>query len=218
MTPCRPKSELKRILRDITDGHDFDDHSVQQCHSTLASIIGGWQAELGRLEVAPVKKALLAMANNLRDAATALGGTEDGFHTSLEITVAWRILTALASDPVIGSPDSAREMMGSLRRSSEHVSNACMSAAADLPKAPDRRGQKAKTWYDSFTALLLHAAKTAGVRPTLHMKDDHPAGWLLKGARELETFLPKMMRSPSEGARYKRIERSKRNLKRNLRG
>jgi DDE superfamily endonuclease len=36
-----------------------------------------------------------------------------------------------------------------------------------------------------------------------------PAGWLLDAAREIETFLPAEMRSPSDVARYKRLERSK---------
>jgi hypothetical protein len=91
-----------------------------------------------------------------------------------------------------------------------------MIAAADLPSHPEKRGRKAKDWYDSFTTLLLSIAEKAGIKPTLY-KDreaeyEPPVGWLLDAARELETFLPAEMRSPSDVARYKRLERSKDNL------
>jgi len=89
-------------------------------------------------------------------------------------------------------------------------------AAFDLPSGPEKRGQKKKEWYTSFTKLLLTIAEDAGIRPTLY-KDRHPDheslnGWLLDAARELETFLPVEMRSPSDVARYKRLERSKARL------
>jgi len=89
-------------------------------------------------------------------------------------------------------------------------------AAFDLPSLPDRRGRKAKDWYDLLTALLLGIAEKAGIRPTLYKdreaKHELLKGWLLDAARELETFLPRLMHSPSDVARYKRLERSKANL------
>jgi hypothetical protein len=61
--------------------------------------------------------------------------------------------------------------------------------------------------------LLLSIAEKAGIKPTLYKareaERELPAGWLLDAARELETFLPAEMRSPSDVARYKRLERSK---------
>jgi len=41
-------------------------------------------------------------------------------------------------------------------------------AAFDLPSGPEKRGAKAKDWYQSFTALLLTVAENAGIRPTLY--------------------------------------------------
>jgi hypothetical protein len=86
-----------------------------------------------------------------------------------------------------------------------------MIAAADLASYPEKRGRKAKDWYNSFTTLLLSIAERAGIKATLY-KDreahDLPVGWLLDAAGELETFLPAEMRSPSDVARYKRLERS----------
>ena len=80
MTPSREASELKSILCDLTEGHDFDDQSVHQYYLTLASIIGDWLSERGRLKTEPIKKTLHTMANNLRDASAFLGGFETHSH------------------------------------------------------------------------------------------------------------------------------------------
>jgi hypothetical protein len=81
-------------------------------------------------------------------------------------------------------------------------------AAFDLPSGPEKRGRRAKDWYHSFAVLLLRIAKNAGISPTLYKdreaEHESPKGWLLDAARELETFLPTAMRSPSDVARYKR--------------
>ena len=216
MTPCREESELKRVLSELCRGSIFDDAAVHQYYMTLASLIGGWLSERARLETVPVKNALLTMAKNLGEASALLSGLETGVRTDIEIAVASRVQNLMALNPTIGSRDSARAMLGSFRRDAVSISHTCMVAAADLPSYPEKRGRKTKDWYDSFTTLLLSIAEKAGFRPTLYKdreaKGEPPAGWLLDAARELETFLPAEMRSPSDVARYKRLERGKDSL------
>jgi hypothetical protein len=216
MTPCREESELKRVLSELCRGSIFDDAAVHQYYMTLASLIGGWLSERARLETVPVKNALLTMAKNLGEASALLSGLETGVRTDIEIAVASRVQNLMALNPTIGSRDSARAILGSFRRDAVSISHTCMVAAADLPSHPEKRGRKTKDWYDSFTTLLLSIAEKAGFRPTLYKdreaKGEPPAGWLLDAARELETFLPAEMRSPSDVARYKRLERGKDSL------
>jgi hypothetical protein len=194
----------------------FSDASVHEYYMTLASLIGGWLSEQARLETSLVKNVLLTMAKNLSEAFAVLSGTETGVHSDVEMAVASRVLNLMAPNPEIGSADSARALLGSFRRNADGISHTCMVAAADLPSRPDKRGRKAKGWYDSFTSLLLGIAKKAGIRPTLYKhraaRRERLSGWLLDAARELETFLPAEMRSPSDVARYKRLERSNANF------
>jgi hypothetical protein len=216
MTPSRPESELKRILSDLTHGHQFDDHSVHQYYLTLSSIIGGWLSEQGQLESGSVKKILLTIARSLDDASGYLAGLETGIRTDVELTISSRVLNLMAQDPTIGSTESAQQLLSSFRRDAERISHVCDVAAAELPSRPDKRGRKAKGWYDSFMVLLLEVADKANIKPTLHRDRDNGdalTGWVLEAAGRLETFLPKEMRSPSDEARYKRLERSKGHLR-----
>lgn len=213
MSPCRERSELKHVLSELCRGKVFDDVEVQQYYLRLASLIGGWLSEQARLETSPVKNALLTMAKNLSEASVLLSGLETGVRSDTEIAVASRVQNLMALDPTIGSLVSARAVLDSFRRNADSISRTCLVAAADLPSRPEKRGRKAKDWYDSVLTLLLSIAEKAGINPTLY-KDreaerELPAGWLLDAARELETFLPAEMRSPSDVARYKRLERSK---------
>jgi hypothetical protein len=147
---------------------------------------------------------------DLNAASTLLSGLESGLRNDLEIEITRRVRDRLAPNPMIGS--AAEERLKSFRQEAATISSTCLIAANDLPSTPEKRGAKKKDWYSSFTKLLLSIAKQAGVGPTLY-KDRSGAsqakrGWLLDAARVLETFLPREMRSPSDVARYKRLERS----------
>jgi hypothetical protein len=208
VTPCREESELKHVLFKLCPANTFDDDSVHEHYVKLASLIGGWLSELGRLETSPVKKTLLATAKNLTAAAALFSGLETGLRSDLETEVTRRVQNMMELDPAIGSLASDR--LTSFRRDADSISHACLRAAFDLPSGPEKRGRRAKDWYHSFAALLLSIAKDAGISPTLY-KDreaESPKGWLLDAARELETFLPTELHSPSDVARYKRLERS----------
>ena len=209
MTPCREESELGRVLSELCPGITFDEAIVHKYYMTLASLIGGWLSEQGRLETLPVKKALLTMAKDLSAASALLSGLETGWRSDLETEITSRVQKLMALDPTIGP--LARDRLSSFRRDADCISHACLIAAFDLPSGPEKRGAKAKDWYQSFTGLLLTVAENAGIGPTLYKdrETNQPAGWLLRAAGEFETFLPRKMRSPSDVARYKRLERSK---------
>jgi len=216
MTPCREEPDLQHVLSELCPETIFSEASVHKYYMTLASLIGGWLSEQARLETSPVKNALLTTAKNLCEASALLSGLETGVRSDIEIAVTSRVRNVMALNPTIGSLESARERISSFKRDADSITHACLIAAFDLPSRPGRRGRKAKDWYDLFTALLVSIAEKAGVRPTLY-KDREAGheplkGWLLDAARELETFLPAEMRSPSDVARYKRLERSKANL------
>jgi hypothetical protein len=205
---------LKRVLSDLTGGHEFDDRSVNRYYVTLASFIGVWSSERRDPEAKSIEKKILEIADNLRDASASLAGLETGLRTDIETAASSRILNLMALDPTIGSKDAARELLETFRRNAERIAQFCGEAVAGLPTGPDRRGRKVHEWYDSFTKLLLDVAEKAGKRPTLHRHlDDTPKGWRLDSAGQIETFLPREMRSPSDEARYKRLERSKNRLR-----
>jgi hypothetical protein len=214
--PYRTIGELKRALLELCNGHDFDDNSAEQYHVTLARIIGDWLSGEGRLKAAPVASALRSIEKGLSAASALLGGLETGLRSEIEIVVASHVLDLLSKDPTVGSREAARALLSSFRQDAERISHACMIAAASLPDHPEKRGAKKKDWYDAFAAFLLNIAEKARVRPTLYRdrEDGLPTGWLLDAAREFETFLPPDMRSPSDAARYKRLERSKNRLQR----
>ncbi len=167
MVPCRQELELKRVLSELCPDTIFDDAVVNRHYLTLASLIGGWLAERSRLETSPVKNALLTVAKNLGEITTFLSGLDTGLRGDLEMEVTSRVQKLMALNPTIGSLDCARAMLDTFRRNADSISHACMVAAADLPSHPEKRGAKAKDWYDSFAALLLRIADKANTKPTL---------------------------------------------------
>lgn len=213
MTPCRDKSELKQVLSELCPETTFDDATIDKYYMTLVSLLGSWLSEQGRLETAPVKRALLKLAMDLSTASVLLSGLEEGLRSSLEIEVTSRVQNLMALNPAIGPVEAARDRLGSFTSDAEIISHTCLVAAFDLPSGPEKRGAKRKDWYHSFDRLLFSIAKQAGIRPTLykHRSGARPVekGWLLDAARALETFLLSEMRSTSDGARYKRLERGK---------
>ena len=175
MTPCREESELKHVLSELCSGTTFDDDAVHEYYVKLASLIGGWLSEIGRLETSPVKNALLRLSKNLSEASTLLAGFESGLRGDFELEITRRVQNIMELDPTVGASDR----LTSFRRDADSISKACLRAAFDLPSGPEKRGRRAKDWYHSFAALLLSIAKGAGISPTLY-KDreaESPKGW-----------------------------------------
>jgi hypothetical protein len=212
-TPTREKAELARVLSDLRLPQPIDDHVVDEIYSQLAVITGKWFAEQERVEVEPVASALLRMAKNLSEVSQLMSGLETGMRTSFEIAVASQLSKYLAFEPTIGS--NADQLMTSFREQAAQIAHVCMVGYVELSQEAGKRGRLALDWYDDFTALLLDTSAKAGIEPTLR-KDRLTgvrSGWLFEAAQSLETFLQPHMRSPSQEACGKRLERSRRRLR-----
>ena len=90
----------------------------------------------------------------------------------------------------------------------------CSYAYRELASQPGPRGRPGLGWYDDFTELLFQLARQTGANPTISTKRDsgERGGWLLTTVREIETFLPEPMRSPTTEALVKRLARSEKKL------
>jgi hypothetical protein len=208
-TPRRVEGELKGVFCNLGLEQVFDNVAANELYLKLGAIIGQWSSEQDRLEVSSVAKALKSTANKLREVSQLLSGLETGIRSTLEIAVASRVTKLISMDPTVRS-QSAHELLSSFCVEADRIAHVCLVAAADLPKAPGKRGRWAHEWYDEFTALLLQIAEKAGLEPTLR-KDRSTrvrSGWLLDAALAFETFLDPFMRSPSSEACGKRLERS----------
>jgi hypothetical protein len=208
-TPRRAEEELKSVFCDLGLTQVFDEAAAHELYWKLGAIIGQWSREQERLEVSPVAKALLSTANNLSEVSRLLSGLETGFRSSLEMAVSSRVADLLSLDPTIRS-QSSQESLRSFCVEADRIAHVCLVAAADLPQARGKRGRWRYEWYDEFTALLLQIAEKAGLEPTLN-KDRSTgvrSGWLLDAALAFETFLDRLMHSPSSEACGKRLERS----------
>jgi hypothetical protein len=213
-TPLKDEGVLHLVLSDL-GAHGFDPAAVHELYVKLSIIIGLWLSEQNRVEVVPVAKALLAAAKSLNEASSVLGGLEEGFHSDIEIAVASRAAQTLALDPTVGSLRKAQEIICLFRQDAARIAHVCMVARADLPDRPDESGRRVLDWYDDFTALLLDlASKADGARTRWRGRDRVRIGWLLEAAQALEPFLYREMRSPSAEACGKRLQRSRKRLRR----
>jgi len=186
------------------------------CTLKIAAVYGAWFSEQESREVKPVARALLTTAKDLLKAANLLSGHETGFRTHVEVETTSAVARALARDQSVGSVAAGHKMLRAFRQEAERIGHACMAAYADLTQKDDGEGHKRLGWYDDFTALLLGIARKAGVNPTIG-KDritGTRTGWLFKAAQALEPFLDLIMRSPTQEACGKRLERSRTALKR----
>lgn len=166
------------------------------------------------METKPVAKALISLAESLQEASQLLSGHSTGLRHGTAIEVTSQVQPLLAKDPDVGDIARAGAFLERFMIDAAKVREHCRAAYANLAgKGPP--GRTALGWHDDFTELLLNLAQEAGVKSTI--KTDRitgeRSGWLLEVAMELETFLPREMRSPSVAARAKRLERSKKKLK-----
>lgn len=213
--PLRSEAELRRVLSELSVADTLDAAAIQEIYLELSIIIGKWFAEQERVEIEPVSKALLTIAKNLNEACQVMSGLETGMRTGFETAVASQILKYLELEPTVGSSSKAQELMASFREQAAQMGQVCMIAHADLFEKTGKHGRVALEWYDDFTALLLEIAARAGVEAT-NRKDRGSqvrSGWLFDAAMSLETFLYRGMRSPSDEACGKRLDRSGKRLR-----
>jgi hypothetical protein len=215
-TPALGEDELKRVLDELGVREFFDDTEIHALYMKIAAVYGAWFSEQESRQFEPVEKAVLTTAKGLLEAAKFLSGQETGFRTHVEVETTSAAARALAHDQNIGSIAAAHEIIRTFRQQAERIGHACMAAYADLTQKDDSEDHKRLGWYDDFTALLLGIAQKAGVNPTVG-KDritGTRTGWLFKAAQALEPFLDPVMRSPTQEACGKRLERSRTALKR----
>jgi hypothetical protein len=215
-TPHLDEAELGNVLAQLCPDGKFSESDVETCYWRLARIIGQWSAEDNRLDIAPLAQTFTALGKELNKVAEILSGHETGCHEIHDIAIVSQLATILALDPEIGSRRQADRLIDTFRGDAGKLAHACLVAARDLEQTVGESGRPQAEWHDEFTALLLEVAKTAEVEPRLS-KDrisGQRVGWLLDAARALEAFLHPRMRSPSDEACGKRLERSKTRLKR----
>ena len=212
--PERNESDLKRVISELAPGNMLEDAFVRECHFKISRIISEWQQRQAQIEAEYIAKILRATAKNLSDASLLFAGRETGMHSGAELAAASALIDVIAADPSIISADPS-DVLRSIREQTEQGSHYCYVAAANLPRGPAKRGRIANEWYIPFVALLQSIFKSLGIKPTLyrHRTDHVWKGRLLYAAGELEKFLPKKMRSPSDESRAQRLERSLKELR-----
>jgi len=210
--PIREKAELVHVLSELGLPQPIEDRTVDEVYFKLGVVIAKWLGEQERVEVEPVAKALLGIAKNLSEVSQRMSWRETGFRTSFEIAVATQIAKYLALEPTIGS--TADEFMATFHRQAAQIADVCMVGHDDLVQEAGKKGRLALAWYDDFTTLLLDIAANTGIEPTLRKDRATGArsGWLFDAAQSLETFLYEYMRSPTDEACGKRLERSRKRL------
>lgn len=218
VSPQRDEASFTSALSELGLGSVIDKDERHDLYMDVASVVGRWWQEEGRLDSSILIKSLKSAGKDLRAVAKLVAATE-GLHTSHDLECALLVRIHLERQEDIRSREKALELMDDFRVKAAKVADACESAVGQLEALTGRPGRPQLEWYDEFTALLLDLAKKGNVNPTLR-KDrvtGERSGWLLRAALALETFLDPHMRSQSIEACGKRLERSKRNLGRRLR-
>jgi hypothetical protein len=215
-SPAADRNTFKNILAGLCPGYAFDDRTTDGFYDQIAQVIGRWSSEQGRLEATPVAKALKILGKSLADGCRTLEGHESGLRTTLEVEIVSVLSEYLANDSTVGSIENAHTLISSFRESASRIAAASTAAALDLEQQKGRAGRDRLDWYDDFTALLLQIAELAGIQPRFGKDwiEDAHIGWLFDAAQALELTLLKDMRSASTEACGKRLERSRKRLKR----
>jgi len=214
-TPYRPQSDLAGRLADLHVSDAFDEDGLTEVYSRFGQIVGRWMAEEGRLDSKEIAEALISMSKQLDKIGAVLKGHETGLRDAADSEIVSQLAEHMALDPTVGSIPAAKKLITSFVRQCERIAHSGLVAGVDLKSQAGRPGRSPLQWYDDFTALLLEIAQKAGVRPTSG-KDrisEKWGGWLFDAAAMLETFLAPEMRSPTNEARGRRLDRSRRRLR-----
>jgi hypothetical protein len=210
----RNEAEFRHVLSELCPEHSFSNSSVEHLFSKLEEVIGLWFAQTNRLDIELVTKRLRAIFEQLDGCAKTLGALQTGLHEDIDITVASQLARFLALNPKIGSIERGRILLSGFQKDAARIAHACLVAATDWDQQSGKPGAPRLDWYDEFTALLISIAKTAGIEPNLKKEriNGNKGGWLFDAARRLESFLDPEMRSDTDEACFKRLERGKKRL------
>jgi hypothetical protein len=195
-------------------GVSIDEAGIAEIYEALCSIIGQWWNENARLDSAAVAQALISISQKLDKIRTTLNAHSTGPRNTLDIEIVSQLAGYIALDPNVGSITAAKDLIASFIQDATTIAHSGMVAGSDLRTRSGTHGRTRLEWYDDFTALLLKIANKAGMEPSLN-KDritGERRGWLFEAALALETFFYPKMRSPTDEACGKRLERGKQRL------
>jgi hypothetical protein len=210
----RNEAEFRHVLSELCPEHSFGDSSMKDLYSKLEEVIGLWFAQTNRLDISLVTRRFRVISEQLDDSAKTLGALQTGLHEVIDMTVASQLARFLALNPDIGSVKQSRIFLSAFQEDATRIAHACSVAATYLDQESGKPGAPRLDWYDEFTALLISIAKTAGIEPNLKKEriNGNKGGWLFDAARRLESFLDPEMRSDTDEACFKRLERGKKRL------
>jgi hypothetical protein len=203
------------VLEQLCPEVSFDKIQIHKIYIEIGRLHGRWSAEQSRLDIAPLESRLNAIARSLDTIVNTLNAHQTGFREIHDIKIVSQLAKILSANPEIDSRQRADELIASFQKDAAKISDACRIAAADFGWDVGKGGRPKLDWYDDFTSLLVEIARKGAIKPRLG-KDRITGvrtGWLLRAARELETFFDPEMRSPDAEACGKRLERSRRTIK-----
>ena len=209
VSPCLGAEEFYAALGRLQVAHAFDSGAIKELHTRLGLINGIWTLNEESKLSSAVANALLGIQTNLDAAIALLRGVQDGPQTTTTIQSIRLTSDFLARNPEVSQAPGL--LISEFRRMAAQISHASSIARIELCQRADKTGRDELPWFDEFTTLLLEIAEKASVPPTFSNdrgNDGRPCGWLFNAATELELFLCRGMRSPSDSARGQRLKRS----------
>jgi hypothetical protein len=214
-SPLGDENQFRRVLAPLCGTSTVEQSVAKEFYLRLGRIVEQWLSGQQRADTSPVAQMLQLIHTNLHEIERALSGHDTGLHNSNEIALVSQLEIQLSQDPAVGSMEGAREVIASFRKNAARIAHASLVAAADLTTQRGSKGRHRLDWYNDFTVLLLDIAREADIEPKLQKdrKSGIRSGWLFQAASALEAFLYPAMRSRTDEACGKRLERSKAQLK-----
>src|SRR5262249_34655634 len=146
VSPWRDEESFTTELSELGLGIIDNKDELQELYMHLASVIGRWWQEEGRLDSSSLIKSLKSAANDIRAVAKLVAATE-GFHTSHDLECALLVRIHLERQEDINSPENALELMEDFQTNSSKLANACDAAVAELEAMTGRPGRPQLDWY-----------------------------------------------------------------------
>jgi hypothetical protein len=214
-SPYRDEADFKRVLSKLTHNSSEVDVASGNLYLKFGSIVTKWLDEQSQIDASPVGKALRTVHKDLHEVDRIFSAHDTGFQNAEDMEVVSQLRDCLAKDKSVGSPEAAWGLITSFRENARQIAHLSLVAAANLASQRGPAGRPGLDWYDDFTAILLEIAKKAGIEPKLwrDRETGTRGGWLLEAALALEEFLYPDMRSETDAACSKRLERSVKRLK-----
>jgi hypothetical protein len=148
----------------------------------------------------------LTKEQKLWEIEPVLLGAETGFRHTYDTAIASLIINTLARE--IGK-ERAHDRVVHFRDWTESVAEACRVAADDLGDIKGKPGRTPLYWYRDFRRVLVCIAEKNSINPTVEIDrvSGKAQGRFIELAKHFEELLPPMLRSPTDEAMAKRLQR-----------